>query len=305
MLFDLLCLCAEHEQMILIDPDGPILPLEIVYREYTWVDALTEAMLGCIAVQPMSFEARAPVHSVPNPKRTNASVQPPKFESHQGHFIKMASCPYSAEKQAEEISSLNQMPPPNQKPAAGQSVPLSTEREVSSIPMAGKYEGGHWIYPSEQVVLFIQLFLISKMFFNAMKRKNWQADPKDMMTVVPIHNAVNERCWQQILEWEKLADPSCPPKLVKFEGKPTEFTPKARFRQLMGYALPFDRHDWQVDRCGSQMTYVIDFYAGPSKDVPSFFLDVRPAMNWQGLRLRAYRLYHDYFKTRFLMNRQE
>jgi hypothetical protein len=67
----------------------------------------------------------------------------------------MTTCPYSAEKQAEEISSLNQMPPPNQRPAPGQSVPLSTEREVSSIPMGGKYEGGKWIYPSEQVYLLL------------------------------------------------------------------------------------------------------------------------------------------------------
>jgi cytochrome c heme-lyase len=41
------------------------------------------------------------------------------------------------------------------------------------------------------------------MFFDAMRRKNWDPKEVDMKTVVPIHNAVNERAWSQILEWEK------------------------------------------------------------------------------------------------------
>lgn len=47
------------------------------------------------------------------------------------------------------------------------------------------------------------------------------------------------------------------------------------------YKLPFDRHDWVVDRCGEQVRYVIDFYAGspiPGKPA-SFYLDVRPALD--------------------------
>ncbi|KAJ3297211.1 hypothetical protein HK104_000728 [Borealophlyctis nickersoniae] len=82
------------------------------------------------------------------------------------------------------------MPPPNQLPAAGQKAPLSTEREESTIPMGGKFEGKVWVYPSEQ------------MFFNAMRRKSWKPEEKDMEVVVPIHNAVNEQCWRKILEWE-------------------------------------------------------------------------------------------------------
>ena len=51
-----------------------------------------------------------------------------------------------------------QMPPSSQEPCPGQPFPLSTGREVSSIPKGG--EGNeHWVYPSEQ------------MFFNAMVRK--------------------------------------------------------------------------------------------------------------------------------------
>ena len=28
----------------------------------------------------------------------------------------------------------------------------------------------------------------------------------------------------------------------------------------MGYQLPFDRHDWIVDRAGKEVRYVIDYY---------------------------------------------
>jgi cytochrome c heme-lyase len=58
------------------------------------------------------------------------------------------------------------------------------------------------------------------------------------------------------------------------------------------YALPFDRHDWVVDRCGEKVTYVIDFYSGkqdPNRPMSlSFYLDVRPAVSPAGLwdRLR-------------------
>ncbi|KAK3820742.1 MAG: cytochrome c/c1 heme-lyase [Linnemannia elongata] len=183
---------------------------------------------------------------------------------------------------------------------------LATEREVSSIPKAanspdpygdsknkaagaassGSGSGAHapdpdsdqgevWIYPSEQ------------MFFNAMKRKNWNPREEDMKFVVPIHNMVNEMAWKHILRWEKQMENTCGgPKLVKFEGKPKEITPKARIRSWMGYTLPFDRHDWVVDRCGKQVTYIIDFYSGQPDprypEAPSFYLDVRPKLTAEG-----------------------
>lgn len=48
-----------------------------------------------------------------------------------------------------------------------------------------------------------------------------------------------------------------------------------------GFGLPFDRHDWVVDRCGQEVRYVIDFYNGgaPPGAPPAFFLDVRPALD--------------------------
>ena len=121
-----------------------------------------------------------------------------------------------------DSKNLNQTPPPKKgffSGLFGSSTPveapapskegLGVDREISTIPRAspvnnaegarpansekesGVSEGGNWIYPSE------------KMFFDAMKRKGRAGDAADMKTVVPIHNAVNERAWKEIKEWER------------------------------------------------------------------------------------------------------
>ncbi|RIA90577.1 cytochrome c/c1 heme-lyase [Glomus cerebriforme] len=183
---------------------------------------------------------------------------------------------------------------PNQKQAKGQRISLSTTRELSNIPrVIGNGESTSvnneekvWIYPSEQ------------MFFNAMKRKNWNPREEDMRVVIPMHNAVNEKAWKEILEWEKLHENKCGgPKLIKFQGKAKNITPKARLFNLLGYKLPFDRHDWVIDRCGKQVTYIIDFYSGqPDPKFPqavSFYLDVRPALTFNGALHRLRRWTYD------------
>jgi len=61
----------------------------------------------------------------------------------------------------------------------------------------------------------------------------------------------------------------------------------------MGYSAPFDRHDWVVDRCGTRVEYVIDFYAGRGDAKTAggklnFYLDVRPKLNtWEGWKMRG------------------
>jgi cytochrome c heme-lyase len=100
-------------------------------------------------------------------------------------------------------------PPSNIPSAPTTPKGLSVDREVSTIPRAspvnnteeakpansekesGVSESGNWIYPSE------------KMFFEAMKRKGHHGEAADMKTIVPIHNAVNERAWKEIKEWER------------------------------------------------------------------------------------------------------
>ena len=39
----------------------------------------------------------------------------------------------------------------------------------------------------------------------------------------------------------------------------------ARFASWFGSGLPFDRHDWIVDRCGQEVRYIIDFYFDDEK----------------------------------------
>ncbi|OWB83512.1 hypothetical protein B5S33_g2143 [[Candida] boidinii] len=161
---------------------------------------------------------------------------------------------------------------------------LPDEREISSIPRTGA--DSNWIYPSQ------------KQFFSAMKRKDWNPEAGDMKTVVPLHNMVNEIAWKYILMWEKgQGGESCGGiKLSSFKGDSKKITPRARMRSLMGNELPFDRHDWVIDRCGTRVDYVIDFYAKDGADSnpnanpnanPTFYLDVRPKLNTvEGIRLR-------------------
>ncbi|KAF8894400.1 cytochrome c/c1 heme-lyase [Infundibulicybe gibba] len=156
---------------------------------------------------------------------------------------------------------------------------LSTERETSSIP---KPTDGNWVYPSEA------------QFFAAMARKNHNPQAADMKTIVPIHNAVNERAWAEVMKWEagRGGEACGGVKLVNFKGKPGERSLRARWKMLLGYAAPFDRHDWIVDRCGIQTRYIIDFYSGhsPSNNL-SFYLDARPALDtWEGVKMRTERV---------------
>jgi len=71
------------------------------------------------------------------------------------------------------------------------------------------------------------------------------------------------------------------PKLLRFQGRAKDFSPRARIRHWLGYELPFDRHDWVIDRCGREVRYIIDYYGcepQPDRSVP-IFLDVRPALD--------------------------
>jgi len=133
------------------------------------------------------------------------------------------------------------------------------------------------------------------MFFAAMKRKGHTAEPTDMSTVIPIHNAVNEKAWAEIRSWEKEYSAACGgPKLVSFAGDSKALTPRARWKGWMGYTVPFDRHDWVVDRCGKKVEYVIDFYSGKGNGDGkglNFYLDVRPKLNsWEGVKTRMGRM---------------
>jgi cytochrome c heme-lyase len=183
----------------------------------------------------------------------------------------------------QEINPANNMPAtPNQLPSPGQVSRLSTDRIASSIP---KSEADTtWTYPSPQ------------MFYNALKRKGKadDVDEGDMDSVVAIHNSMNETTWREVMDWERRFHcDECPdPKLRKFEGRPHDLSPAAHFRTFFrGYPIPFDRHDWVVDRCGKQdVRYIIDYYyreQTPGGD--PIEIHVRPALDspsaaWDQLR---------------------
>ena len=198
---------------------------------------------------------------------------------------------------SQPIDPANNMPSAsNQLPAPGQNESLSTDRKSSTIPKGGSEGGTTWTYPSPQ------------MFYNALARKNKLGDTteEDISPVVALHNNMNEKTWSKVLEWEAVLDPEGGrsaatedggPKLLKFMGRPSDLSPKARFKNwFLGHPLPFDRHDWTVVRGdGTEVRYVIDYYHDESRAketegsgmpemhdrdaVGSILVDVRPALD--------------------------
>ena len=46
------------------------------------------------------------------------------------------------------------------------------------------------------------------------------------------------------------------PTLLRFEGRPKDISPKAYwYHYILGYSLPFDRHDWYVQRESGEVGY--------------------------------------------------
>lgn len=186
---------------------------------------------------------------------------------------------------SQPIDATNNMPSiANQLPAPQQSETLSTDRVKSTISKGNTDNNQTWTYPSPQ------------MFYNALVRKGKLGDTKeeDISSVVALHNNMNERTWRQVVEWEKLAGED-DPKLLKFIGRPCDLSPKARLKHwLLFHPLPFDRHDWTVQRSdGTTVRYVIDYYHDETQSsgeegtgmpaltdhVKSLLVDVRPALD--------------------------
>lgn len=205
----------------------------------------------------------------------------PMHQAESGSANKAEGCPVPHEQKLDpngcpipkDFNHDNMMPAPNQRPSPGQPFALSTKRVTSGIPKAGADE--KWVYPSEQ------------MFWNAMLRKGWRweddtVQKDDMSHIIHIHNANNEKAWNEVLMWEAMHCDECKePKLKKFGGKASEYSPRAKFRHFLGYEYPFDRHDWIVDRCGKDVRYIIDYYDGGKVHANGEFtiLDVRPALD--------------------------
>ncbi|GJJ11260.1 hypothetical protein Clacol_005492 [Clathrus columnatus] len=162
------------------------------------------------------------------------------------------------------------------------STSLPTQREASTIPKNGI--GETWEYPSPQ------------QFHNALLRKGMETAEEDVGMMVQVHNWLNEVAWNEVLKWEQKANPELTSResniqLARFQGRPGELSPKARFFLLLGRLMPskfnteppFDRHDWIVrrPRSNEEVRYVIDYYSAPPEPdgTPAFSLDVRPALD--------------------------
>lgn len=197
-----------------------------------------------------------------------------------------------------------------------QTIDLPLSREASTIPRGDGQ--GNWEYPSPQQM------------YNAMLRKGYTDTPAEHVeSMVAVHNFLNEGAWAEIVDWERRFSAGLKrgwdtssrgeelgsvyaemlarkdalstsdqqtkdPSLVRFMGRPSELTPKARMLQVLGWLYPskyeseppFDRHDWFIRRVApdgteSEKRYVIDYYSGPPEPTgePVFFLDVRPAVD--------------------------
>ncbi|PFH38765.1 putative cytochrome C-type heme lyase [Besnoitia besnoiti] len=185
-----------------------------------------------------------------------------------------------------ELNPLNMMPEISNEPGEEEGEDnhaLSTKRRISTIPKTG--EDSTWVYPSPL------------QFHRAVQRKNKEPPPPEAMeSTVFVHDLVNERTWKKILQWERALHSECEKlTLSRFVGRSEDYTPTARFRQLFSYlGLPFDRHDWYVNRCGETVRYVVDYYDDTrAEDNIQVFIHARPAWfdSWQNFADNVRRMF--------------
>ncbi|CRH02668.1 cytochrome c heme lyase, putative [Plasmodium relictum] len=190
----------------------------------------------------------------------------------------------------EKINKRNMMPDvPNYSLNKDDNLSLSKKRHISSIPKNGEE---YWLYPSPQ------------QFYNSLLRKNKEVEKDYIDAVVSIHNEINEESWKHVLRYEHMHKKKCSNvTLHRFVGKSDDLSLKARFRSIFTrLEKPFDRHDWFIDRCGTQIKYIIDYYNDESiNDDKNIYIDVRPAMDslsniWDRVRYPFYEFYFKYIK---------
>ncbi|KIJ55373.1 hypothetical protein M422DRAFT_199566 [Sphaerobolus stellatus SS14] len=224
---------------------------------------------------PSASPATCPIdHTLPKspaqcPVDHNSTAKPPAASS------PAPKCPVD-HASTPSINPRNQMPTDLTERSVETALP--TDRETSTIP---RDDGSTWEYPSPA------------QFHTALARKGMETPEEHVEMMVAIHNWLNEAAWNEVLKWEKKANPEATEniQLTKLRGRPGELSPKARLYMLAGWLLPsrfnseppFDRHDWIVRRpkTNEEVRYIIDYYGAPPEPdgTPVFSLDVRPALD--------------------------
>ncbi|KEF59808.1 cytochrome c heme-lyase [Exophiala aquamarina CBS 119918] len=276
---------------------------------------------------PTSTPPSCPVKSPNHPLRNPASPETPQSSSQK------APAPSLSQPQSQstlsKLNPLNYMPTLSNTREANspQTISLPLEREASSIPRGDS--DSNWEYPSPQQMYNAMLRkgytdtpadAVESMVavHNFLNEGAWAEIEEWERIFGPglahgwalcskgEEGIALERAKREFLaarrEALNLPTPSNPedpsaatkPKLLRFQGRPQEPTPKARILSALGYVMPekfggeppFDRHDWYVARRrpdGSvrEVRYVIDYYSGgvQSTGEPVFYLDIRPALD--------------------------
>lgn len=157
--------------------------------------------MGQSTSQPVQHQQTAMTASSHPPSASGSSTSspPPECPMHQKTASQApAKCPVSHS--SSDLNPHNNMPVDlSSSPAPHQTVPLPTERVISSIPRPATPDEsavtGKWEYPSPQ------------QFYNALVRKGWETPEENIETMVEIHNFLNEEAWNEVLKWEKRAAP--------------------------------------------------------------------------------------------------
>ncbi|BFY99472.1 hypothetical protein BsWGS_02512 [Bradybaena similaris] len=234
-------------------------------ENHTITPVIAQASLPVLNQTNASFLKEA---SVPLEKETSNSPAVLPCEPPLNQEIKNATPVFK------DIVMDNVIHPPDLRPGAGQPFLMMNNKDmvVPSIPAS---TDDAWSQSAKQT------------FYSSMLRKGWIFKETDMSSeyvknMMKIHNANHELAWREVLKWEALhADECKDPKLKSCSSFGTKYSPRARIRSWLGYALPFDRHDWIIDRNGKEVRYIVDYYDGGkfNSNFEFALLDVRPALD--------------------------
>lgn len=133
--------------------------------------------------------------------------------------------PSSSRAQLSQNRVISTIPRGQSSPAPG----ASPYDAPSACPVAHDSKGNNsnWEYPS------------AAQFQAALSRKDKAAPDEHVEMMVMVHNYMNEEAWKLVMDWEKdfgVDTDRC--SLLRFQGRPGELSPRARWYGLLGSIMP-------------------------------------------------------------------